>query len=108
MNKSQISKIARIWHGVVPADKSDKYFRYLQRTGIKDYMSTNGNRGVQVFRRSENGKTHFLLLTYWDSYESIQVFAGDDYEQARYYPEDKKFLIELEPYVMHYEVLISQ
>jgi len=34
-------------------------------------------------------------------------FAGRDYEKARYYPEDKKFLLILDPYVRHYEVLVG-
>ena len=34
----------------------------------------------------------------------IRAFAGDDPEQARYYPEDTEYLLELEPAVTHYEV----
>ena len=41
----------------------------------------------------------------WDSFEAIRRFAGEDYEKAHYYPEDREFLIELEPFVDHYEVL---
>lgn len=105
--ENQQSQIARTWHGVVPAEKSDEYFDYLQQTGLKDYREIEGNLGVRVLRRTEDEKTHFLLITFWDSYESIRAFAGDDYERARYYPEDEKFLLELEPYVTHYEVLLK-
>ena len=35
----------------------------------------------------------------------IKAFAGDDIELAKYYPEDKDFLIEFEPKVVHYEVV---
>lgn len=35
-------------------------------------------------------------------------FAGDDLTKARYYPEDKEFLLELEPTVQHYEILVGQ
>lgn len=108
MSKTYTPKIARTWHGIVPAEKSEEYFRYLQRTGIKDYQATEGNLGVQVFRRTQNSMTHFLLITYWDSYESIRTFAGDNFNNARYYPEDKEFLIEMEPNVTHYVVLKSE
>jgi len=50
---------------------------------------------------------HFPLLTLWDSLESIKAFAGADVERARYYPEDEAYLLELEPTVTHYEVLVS-
>ena len=46
---------------------------------------------------------HFLTISLWDSLESIKRFAGDDYERARYYAEDEKFLLEFEPTVQHYE-----
>ena len=99
--------IARTWHGRVPAAKADAYFAYLQRTGIPDYQRTPGNRGVYVFRRVEGGEAHFLLTSLWDSLEAIRAFAGDDLERARYYPEDTAYLLELEPKVTHYEVLVA-
>ncbi len=97
--------IARTWHGVVPASGADEYYAYLLRTGVPDYQATPGNRGVYILRRIEGDYAHFLLMTFWESVEAIKAFAGDDIEQARYYPEDKAFLIELEPNVTHYEVL---
>jgi heme-degrading monooxygenase HmoA len=97
--------IARSWHGRVPAERAEAYYAYLQRTGLADYPSTPGNRGVFVFRRTEGAVTHFLLTTLWDSVEAIQGFAGPDYERARYYPEDDDYLLEREPFVTHYEVL---
>jgi hypothetical protein len=36
---------------------------------------------------------------------AIRGFAGDDVEIAKYYPEDKEFLLEFEPHVVHYEVV---
>jgi heme-degrading monooxygenase HmoA len=97
--------IARFWRGVTLKTKSDEYFAYLQETGLKDYKATEGNLGVYVFRRVENDRAVFLLMSLWDSYEAIRKFAGSDFEKAVYYPEDKKFLVELEPNVTHYEIL---
>lgn len=99
--------IARTWHGVVPAEKSDAYHEYLLETGVPDYQRTPGNLGVYVFRRTEGDTAHFLLLTLWDSLDAIRAFAGLDVERAKYYPEDEAYLLELEPTVTHYEVLAS-
>jgi heme-degrading monooxygenase HmoA len=99
--------IARTWHGVTPAEKADEYAAFLNRSGVVDYKATEGNRGVYVLRRIEGDKAHFLLLSLWDSKEAIARFAGDDIEKAHYYPEDKNFLLELEPTVHHYEVLVK-
>ena len=100
--------IARIWHGVTPASKGDAYFEILKRTGIPDYQSTPGNKGVTVLRRLEGERAHFLIITVWESVEAIKAFAGEDIEKARYYPEDEEFLLEFEPNVTHYEVLAAE
>jgi len=99
--------IARIWHGITPKSKADEYVEYLNRTGIPDYQATEGNRGVHVLRRIEGEQAHFLTLTFWDSVDAIKKFAGEDFEKARYYPEDKDFLLEFEEKVTHYEVMVS-
>ena len=99
--------IARTWHGRVPAAKADAYHEYLLHTGVADYAKTAGNRGVYVLRRREGEVAHFLLVTHWESVEAIKGFAGEDYERARYYPEDDDFLLEREPFVIHYEMLLA-
>lgn len=99
--------IARTWHGRVPAAKADAYFDYLRRTGIPDYQATPGNRGVLVQRRIDGGEAHFTLTTLWDSLESIKRFAGEEYQRARYYPEDDEYLLEREPFVVHAEALMA-
>lgn len=97
--------ITRTWHGIVPTTKKDNYLDYLLRTGLHDYSGTKGNLGLQVLRKVEGDITHFLLITFWDSTDSIKVFAGEQYEKARYYPEDADYLLEMEPFVQHYEVM---
>jgi heme-degrading monooxygenase HmoA len=99
--------IARSWHGRVPAARSDDYYAYLLRTGLADYRATPGNRGVLVQRWTEGDVSHFLLTTLWDSLEAIKRFAGEDYQAARYYPEDDEFLLEREPQVTHTNVLMA-
>jgi hypothetical protein len=45
--------IARIWHGVTAAARSDDYLGYLGETGVPDYRAREGSRGVYVLRRIE-------------------------------------------------------
>jgi heme-degrading monooxygenase HmoA len=97
--------IARVWHGAVPAAKGDAYAAYLEQTGAAECRATAGNRGVQVLRRTAGGETHFMFISFWESRDAIRRFAGDDIERAHYYPEDRQYLLELEPTVTHYDVL---
>jgi heme-degrading monooxygenase HmoA len=96
--------IARMWHGRTRSADAELYLEYLHRTGMPDYRRTPGNRGAWVLRRLDGDVAHFITLTFWESRQAIQAFAGENIEIARYYPEDKKFLLEFEPTVSHYEV----
>jgi heme-degrading monooxygenase HmoA len=104
-NHKEKNMIARIWRGRTPSAKADEYFEYLQQTGLKDSRSTSGNQGVYILRRMKDGEAEFLFLSLWESLEAIRRFTGEDYEKARYYPEDKNFLLEMEPTVSQYEIL---
>ena len=99
--------IARIWHGKTRESSSDEYFNYLEKTGIQDTAHTQGNKGVFVLRRVEDGISEFLFITLWDSIEAIKKFAGQDVTRAVYYPKDAKYLLEMEPHVEHFEVLLA-
>ncbi len=97
--------ITRIWHGRVPASKAKAYREFLNARAIPDYRSVDGNISVHILERTEGEVTHFITLTFWKDMQSIKAFAGEDAETAKYYPEDKDFLLEFEPKVVHYEVV---
>ncbi len=99
--------IARIWRGVTSNEDAEKYYMYLQETGIKDYLATEGNRGVKVLKKEVGTGTEFTLITYWISVDSIKRFAGEDIEKARYYPEDDRYLIDRGPLIEHYDILFD-
>lgn len=94
-----------MWHGKVPEESSESYHRYLLETGLKDYEKIEGNKGVFLLKRNEEGITHFYTFSLWKNIGSIKKFAGEEYNNARYYPEDKDYLLEFEPLVLHFEVL---
>jgi heme-degrading monooxygenase HmoA len=97
--------IARIWHGSTQIERADEYADYLERTGARECRATPGNRGVYILRRIQHGHAEFTFISLWDSFDAIRRFAGADYEKAHYYPEDRDFLVALEPLVEHYDVL---
>jgi heme-degrading monooxygenase HmoA len=97
--------IVRMWHGRVPLEKAERYREFLNQRAIPDYRSVFGNISVHILERVEAGVTHFITLTFWESMAAIHGFAGQDVEVAKYYPEDRDFLLEFEPNVVHYEVV---
>ena len=101
--------IARVWHGVVPLEKADGYGNYLADSdrGVRDYKSVPGNRGVCLLRRVQDDRVHFLLISLWDSRKAIEGYTGPDIERAQYFPYDLECLLDPEPNVAHYEVMIA-
>ena len=96
--------IARIWRGTVAQSDGDTYAQYVHDTGIAEYASTEGNRGVWMLRRDIGDVTEFVMFTLWDSMDAVKQFAGGQPEVAVYYPEDDRYLIERGEFVTHYEV----
>ena len=96
--------IARIWKGEVPLDRSDEYLTRMREIAIPDYQSTSGNQGAFALRQVHEDHAEFLMLTFWESRESIEAFAGDDISVAKYYDFDAEVLLEMVPTVDHYEI----
>src|SRR5262245_54490158 len=99
--------IARQWIGETLASDAETYCKYLEETGVKEIRATKGNQGVWLLRRLHEGRAEFVVTSLWDTLDSIKAFAGPEYQKAVYYPEDKKFLLKLDPLVTHYDVLVS-
>ena len=95
--------ITRIWHGRTKAEHADEYLQFVIDIGVTDYKSVEGNLSVEIWRRIDGDVCHFWTVTKWDNYESIKKFAGDDFEKAKYYAADSKYLLEFEPTVQHCE-----
>ena len=96
--------IARIWHGITKKEQYEEYTNFMKQKAIPDYKKTEGFVKLSFLRRIEGNIAHFNLVTYWENIEVIKNFAGNDYEIAKYYPEDKRYLLEFEEKVTHYEV----
>lgn len=96
--------IARIWHGRTSVAKGDAYLAFLIERAVPDYKSVRGNKSVRILRHNQDGVSHFLIVSEWESRAAIESFAGADVDRAKYYPEDRDFLLDFEPTVTHYDL----
>jgi heme-degrading monooxygenase HmoA len=60
--------IARMWHGRVPSEKGKAYREFLNERAIPDYQSVPGNISVHILERQEANITHFITLTFWETW----------------------------------------
>ena len=96
--------IARIWHGKTRLEDYEEYTEFMKSEAIPDYQNTAGFVKLTFLRKIEGDIGHFTLITFWENIEVIKNFAGEDFEKAKYYPKDKKYLLEFEEKVAHHEV----
>jgi heme-degrading monooxygenase HmoA len=99
--------VARMWHGRTPEKKGDEYFQYLYEAGIKKIEAIPGNLGVQVFRKDDGDVADFTVISYWESREAIKKFAGEDINKTHNLPKDPEYLLEMEPTVKHFDVVVN-
>jgi heme-degrading monooxygenase HmoA len=103
LNLNNFEMIVRIWHGRTRTIDADVYRKYVLEVGISHYISTEGNLGGQIWQRREGDITHIWTVSWWDNLQAVKNFTGEDIEKAKYYEEDKKYLLEFEPTVEHRE-----
>ena len=97
--------ILREWRAHVRRELRDEYVEYVRRTGLAAYRNAAGNLGATIAVRDlDEERSEIVTLSYWPSLEAIKAFAGDDIDQARYFPEDDRYLLTRPDKVTHYEL----
>lgn len=97
--------IARIWKGRTLASKADEYEKYLNASGVAKLLAIPGNLGAQMLRRADGDKAEFVVISFWESIDAVKRFAGADYQKAVILERDREYLLEVEPNVLHYDVV---
>jgi antibiotic biosynthesis monooxygenase (ABM) superfamily enzyme len=95
--------IARVWRGATLGEDADAYAAYLEESGMKAARALPGSRGTIVLRRLRAGYAEFETILLFDSMDDVAAFAGDALDQAVFFPEDDRYLVERDLEVSHYE-----
>ena len=76
--------IGRIWHGWTTPEKADSYENLLKTEIFPGIAAkkVDGYRGIQLLRRPADGEVEFITIMWFDSWEAVRQFTGEDYEQA--------------------------
>jgi hypothetical protein len=99
--------ICRIWHGYTTNYNADKYERLLNEEifiGIKK-REIAGYKGIQLLRRQIENETEFITIMWFDSIDSVIVFAGKNYEDAVVPDKAQMILSRFDKQSQHYEVI---
>ena len=100
--------ILRIWRAEIRRALRDEYVEYVTATGLAAYRATPGNLGASIATRDLDAeRSEILTLSWWSSIEGIRAFTGNDFERARYFPQDDRFLLSRPEHVVHYDATLS-
>jgi heme-degrading monooxygenase HmoA len=101
--------ISRIWHGYTTMRNADAYEKLLKEEifiGIRN-RNISGYKGIQLLRRQLPGETEFITIMWFDSLDSVKMFAGEDYENAVVPEKAQKILSYYDKKSQHYDVKIE-
>lgn len=98
--------IGRIWHGWTKPENADKYERLLKEEIFPGIAAKKiaGYRGIQLFRRPLDNEIEFITIMWFDSWDAVKQFAGEDYEQAYVPPNAREVLQKFDERSQHYEI----
>ena len=98
--------IGRIWHGWTVPENADIYENLLRTRIFPGIASKNvaGYREIQLFRRPLDGEVEFITIMWFDSWEAVKNFAGEDYQRAYVPPEAREVLSRFDERSQHYEI----
>jgi heme-degrading monooxygenase HmoA len=99
--------IGRIWHGWTSFQNADKYESLLKEeifSGIAD-KEVPGYKSIQLFRRPlHDDEVEFVTIMWFDSWDAVKRFAGEDYERAYVPAAAREVLARFDERSRHYEI----
>jgi hypothetical protein len=61
-----------------------------------------------LLRRPLGDAVEFMFVSFWESMDAVERYAGQDPERPKYYPEDRAALLELPDRVDHFDIVDLQ
>ena len=99
--------IGRIWHGWTTPANADKYESLLREEIFPGIAAKKvpGYKEIQLFRRLlDNHEVEFITIMWFDSWNAVKQFAGEDYDRSYVPPEAREVLARFDERSQHYEV----
>ena len=98
--------VGRIWHGWTTSENADVYENLLRTEIFPGIASKNvsGYLGIQLFRRPSGDEVEFITIMWFESWDAVKQFAGEDYEKAYVPPKARKVLLKFDDRSQHYEI----
>ena len=98
--------IARVWHGWTAPAQAYAY-EALLRTDIFPGILARGTTGferIELFRRVLEAEVEFITVMWFQDWDAVKAFAGEDFEAAVVPARARAILSRFDARSQHYEV----
>jgi heme-degrading monooxygenase HmoA len=97
--------ISRQWRGLAKPDCTEAYVDHLRSETFPAIAKLPGFVRASILRRTLREGVEYLVVTEWDSLDSIRRFAGDKVDAAVVPARVREMMLEYDQLVRHYEVV---
>jgi heme-degrading monooxygenase HmoA len=95
--------VIRVFRPTIQPGKEAEFESFLRDTAVPLVSRQAGLVAQHVGKPRESPSTEFLYVTVWDDVESIQAFAGEQWETAVITPDEEHLL--KDTWIGHYEAM---
>jgi heme-degrading monooxygenase HmoA len=99
--------IARFWSAQTTGAQAPAYVEHLRAQVLPALRRLDGYGGALLLERPAHDSVEIIVLTFWQSLDSIRGFAGADLEGAVVAEEAAALLTRFDRRVRHYEVPVQ-
>jgi heme-degrading monooxygenase HmoA len=95
--------IERHWKGITSIENSNSYIKHLLEDTFPQLSKIKGFKKASILKRVINDSVEFLIITQWESINSIMKFSGENTEVAVVPLKAQKLMTSYDLKVSHYE-----
>lgn len=99
--------IGRMWRGWTTPENADAYETLLRNEVLPGIHKVEGYAGAYLLRRDGRDEVEFITVTFFESMDAVQEFAGDDHSVAVVPEEARALLSRFDVRSRHYDVLVT-
>jgi heme-degrading monooxygenase HmoA len=98
--------IARFWTAKIAQAHAHVYADHLRSQVLTTLRKVDGYIGAQLLERETSDGVEIVVITLWQSLDSIRKFAGPDLEKAVVSDDIVSLFLQYDQRVKHYKVVV--
>jgi heme-degrading monooxygenase HmoA len=99
--------IARFWTAKIAQAHAHVYADHLKSHVLNNLRKVDGYIGAKLLERETSGGVEIVVITLWQSLDSITKFAGADVEKAVVSDDIVSLFLQYDQRVRHYKVVVT-